>query len=376
MIVISLLICLFYLLLIGSFIVGFNKVPDLTLNDTPLKTKFSIVIPFRNEAENLPTLLKSISKLNYPTRLFEVIFVDDASEDNSAEILKTLIERQYESIETRVIQNKRISNSPKKDAITTAVTHVKYEWIITTDADCIVPKFWLDSFNVLIQSKNPNCIVAPVTYLQKKAFINRFQTLDMMSLQGATIGGFGLNFPFLCNGANFGYKTSIFKEVKGFEGNDSIASGDDIFLLEKIVKKYPNTVKYLKTDKAIVYTSAQPNWNTLISQRIRWAAKTSNYTNWFGKFTGVIVFVMNFLILALLFVSIFGIFDIKIWTGILIFKMTIDVFLLRKASEFFNQKNALSNFLSCFIIYPFFSVYVAILSFFKGYQWKGRYFTK
>ena len=69
-----------------------------------------------------------------------------------------------------------------------------------------LPKYWLDSFDEFIQQTHAICIAAPITYQTNPSFLNRFQALDILSLQGATIGGFGINKPFLCNGANFGYK--------------------------------------------------------------------------------------------------------------------------------------------------------------------------
>ena len=90
MIIFSITITLFYLFLIGSFIYGFDKIKIFMKEDLPSKTKFSIVIPFRNEAENLPSLLKTIQYLNYPKELFEVIFIDDGSKDQSWSIIEQL----------------------------------------------------------------------------------------------------------------------------------------------------------------------------------------------------------------------------------------------------------------------------------------------
>ena len=84
---IFIIITLVYLFLIGSFIYGFDKVEVFNMKDLKPKTKFSVIVPFRNEAEHLPKLLDSISHLNYPKSMFEIILVDDDSEDDS---LKTI----------------------------------------------------------------------------------------------------------------------------------------------------------------------------------------------------------------------------------------------------------------------------------------------
>lgn len=380
---IVIIIIIVYLIIIGLLIYGFDKVTDFKLQDLLSKTKFSIVIPFRNEAENLPKLLESIAKLNYPRDLFEVILVDDDSEDDSVSVIKKHIsERPLDRVYTersrstqsdiRIIKNNRTSNSPKKDAITSAIKISKHSWIITTDADCILPKYWLDTFDECIQTNQPNCIVAPVTYHGKTSFFNRFQALDFLSLQGATIGGFGIKNPFMCNGANFAYLKSEFISVNGFDGNDTISSGDDIFLLEKIVNRDAKKVHYLKSKKAIVTTNPAINLKHLIQQRLRWASKTSNLNNWFTKLVGLVVLIGNLVCLVFIPAVIFNFIYIKIAIALFSIKFSIDFLLLFKTSRFFKQENLLLSYLLSSIIYPIFSVYIALLSFFKSYQWKGR----
>ncbi|WOD44635.1 glycosyltransferase family 2 protein [Hwangdonia lutea] len=374
MVLISIIVTLLYLLLIGSFVIGFDKIPVFKLKDLKSKTTFSVIIPFRNEAGNLPNLLASIDALEYPNHLHEVIFVDDESDDESVNLIMRFLTNVRNDI--KVISNKRASNSPKKDAITTAVKQAKNDWILTTDADCILPKYWLDSFDECIQTTTSKCIVAPVIFHVKSGFLNRFQLLDMLSLQGATMGGFGIKKPFLCNGANFAYQKELFETLNGFDGNKNIASGDDIFLLEKAVKKHPENVTYLKCEQAIVTTNAQPNWKALKAQRIRWAAKTSAYNNLFGKLTGVMVFLINALIISLLPWVLLKVLSIKIFVYLLIIKFSIDYLLIFKSASFFNQKQVLSTYIFGFLLYPFFSVYIALISLFKGYKWKGRDFKK
>ena len=113
MILIALGITIVYVLVIGWLIYGFTKVNAFEYTGLPPKTSFSIIVPFRNEAENLPSLLESFSKLNYPNELFEVILVDDASE-----VRFQIADFRFQ---ITVIPNIRVSNSPKKDAITTAM---------------------------------------------------------------------------------------------------------------------------------------------------------------------------------------------------------------------------------------------------------------
>ena len=352
---------------ISLLIYGFLKIKKNQKQDLEPKTSFTIVVPFRNEKENLPVLLESFSKLNYPMNLFEVILVDD----NSKEKFQVLNSKFLVSI----IDNSRISNSPKKDAITTAIQHVKTDWVITTDADCIVPENWLLTFDNYIQQNKVSMLAGAVTYQCENSFLDHFQQLDLTSLQGATIGSFGLKNGFMCNGANFAYTKSLFQDLNGFEGNDKIASGDDVFLLQKAIEKFPDEVHYLKAQEAIVVTKPTENWKTLFHQRVRWAAKTSSYRSSFGKLLGLIVFFGNLSFVIGFFFMIFGIWSYPIFVLFAFSKFVIDCVLLFITNQFLTKTRIKSLSLSS-LLYPFFSSTVALYSLFGSYEWKDRRFTK
>ena len=367
-------ITLIYLILIGSLIYGFDKVSDFKLENISHKTAFTIIIPFRNESEHLPKLIDSLLNLDYTKTFIELIFIDDESSDNSVEIINKMMNAT--KLDYKLLKNIHNSSSPKKDAITLGIKNAKHSWIVTTDADCEVPKFWLDSFDCMIQKKSPKLIIAPVTLNYKNSFFNRFQLLDILSLQGSTIGGFGIHKPFLCNGANLAYQKSFFEDLKGFKGNENIASGDDIFILEKALKHSPKSIKYIKTPHAIVTTTVQANFRSLKAQRVRWASKTTKYNNWFGKLSGFIVLLMNATLICALTLALINIISFTFFTYICIIKFSLDFLLLFKTARFFKQEQVLFSYILSSLIYPFFSVYIAFIAVFSGYKWKGRSYIK
>jgi len=354
---------------------GFNRLPEFTPDQISAENSFSIIVPFRNEANNLPALLQSIIQLNYPTERFEVILVnDDSSDDYKTVIQNFLAENVYMQI--TVIQNSRESLSPKKDAVKTAVSKAKFDWIITTDADCLVPNYWLHNFDSFIRNNDVKMIIAPVAYTIENKFLQHFQNLDFLSLQGTTMGSFGINKPFMCNGANLCYKKEAFLQVNGFEGNGHIVSGDDVFLLEKMLDKFPNGVKYLKNFESVVFTKPQPNLKSLVQQRIRWAAKMGSTKSMFSKIVGLIVFIANAYLIFLLFLYLTHQISWKYVGLFFLIKLNVDFVLLFKTTEFFKQQDSMRRYLYSSFLYPFFSIYIAFLSFFKGFQWKGRTFKK
>ena len=359
---------LIYLLFIGQLIYGFNRMKRFSKKEFTPKTSFTIVVPFRNEKDNLPNLLHSISLLNYPKDLVEIILVDDDSYDGWK------MEDGRWKFEIRLIKNERKSNSPKKDAIETAIQIAKNDWIITTDADCLVQKDWLTIYDQYIQKNEVEMVASGVCYIPKKGFLSAFQNLDFLSLQGATIGSFGINQPFMCNGANFAYSKSFFKELNGFQGNETIASGDDVFLLHKAVSVAPKKVGFLLAKESIVATNPVATWSDLFQQRVRWASKSTGYSSVYGKLLALVVFGGNLAWIVSFLLWLVGLLDQNIFMLFVALKFLIDFILLFKTANFFESK--LQYVLASSLLYPFFSVSVAVYSLFGKYSWKGRNFRK
>ena len=375
MIYFSILISIIYFVLILAFIIGFDKIELIQNKNTTPKNSFSIVVPFRNEAPNLTQLLNSLLAINYLTELFEILLVNDDSKDNFKIIIESF-KQQNPSLNIQLINNKISANSPKKDAITLAIKKSKFEWIVTTDADCIVPENWLQLFNQYIGEKQPLLISAPVKFKGQNTFLYHFQNLNFNSLVGSTIGSFGLKKPFMCNGANLCYKKETFFTVNGFEGNSKIASGDDVFLLEKINTAFPNKACYLKSNEAIVQTNSETNLKSFFNQQIRWASKSTAYKSDFSKFVGLTILGMNLMLIALLFLVIINPLFWKYLLIICIQKLFFDFLLIFKTSLFLKNTHSLKYTIFISILYPFFIVYIGVLSLFKSYNWKGRNFSK
>lgn len=375
-IIVAVVVCVTYSCIIISFLIGIKNLKGEVFSKNQLpEIKFSIIIPFRNEAVNLPELLLGLIGLDYNRNLYELIFIDDESEDQSVALIENYLSKE-EDINYSILKNTRKSNSPKKDAIASAITKANFEWILTTDADCYVPATWLKSFNSIILKANPVMVIGPVTYKLEKGFINAFETLDFLSLTGSTMGGCGIGKPFLCNGANLAYQKKVFLEVNGFSGNDSIAGGDDIFMLEKLQNKFPEKIVFLKQQEAIVVTKPAGSFKKLWSQRLRWASKTAAYANRFALLIGLTVFAMNTFLILLFVFYVFNVVEFTILSAMYLVKFNLDFLLLFQAAKFYQQEHVLKAYFFSSIIYPVFNFLIALRSFFGGYDWKGRHFKK
>lgn len=365
---------LMYCIVIGALYAGCTTV-SLTTTTAAYRPekKFSIVVPFRNEENALPRLLASLARLRYPENLVEIIFVNDGSQDASVDtIRKAVLSFPYV-----ILENQRRTASPKKDAIVTAISRSKMEWIITTDADCMLPELWLSKFNDFILEHRPRMVAAPVLFTSDGTFLQNFQQLEMAALQGATIGGFGLGRPFMCNGANLGYEKTLFESLSGFAGNEKTASGDDVFLLHKAVAD-GQKVMFLKSADAVVETNPAQNLREWTQQRIRWVAKSSGYRNPAATLVALVVFFGNLATCLAIALLLFDLATGKMENGpllpVVFLKFLVDGILIRKSTRFFAV--GMSGYPVMALLYPFVSTYVAVRSVFGKYEWKGRKFTR
>jgi cellulose synthase/poly-beta-1,6-N-acetylglucosamine synthase-like glycosyltransferase len=372
--IISLVILVVYSFFIIQLIFGFDKIKAFKPTDLYPKTFFTIIVPFRNEAKNLPKLLESFSNLNYPHQLIEIIMVDDFSTDNSERIcLQWRVKNDY--LDTTLLENLLLSNSPKKDALGRAIPIAKHDWIITTDADCTVQQNWLLTLDNYIQTNQPEMIVGAVLYKTKNNWFHHFQQLDLMSLQGVTVGSFGIGTPFMCNGANLAYTKKLFLKLDGFNGNNNMASGDDVFLLQKAVNFNLDNVHYLKNKDFIVTTKPENDLFKLFIQRVRWASKTSGYNSNYAKFLAITVLLMNLNLLVSFGLLVSGYLDWQFLLIVFIIKYVVDYILLFKSNRYLRKGKFLMPIASS-IVYPLFSSLVGIYSLFGSFNWKGRTFKK
>ncbi len=337
-------------------------------------TKISVVVPVRNESDNIQPCLNSILFQNYPENLFEVIIVDDHSTDDTLSILKSVKDQRLKVLSLADFIDDTKESAFKKKAIEIAVDHAQGELIVTTDGDCIAPKRWLQRMAHLYESKAPKFIAAPVNFYQEESLLEYFQSIDFTGMMGITGAGIQGRFMNMCNGANLAYSKKAFYEVGGFSGINHLASGDDMLLMQKIAKKYPGEIAYLKNEKATIQTKAQETWKDFFNQRIRWASKSSDYKEW--QVTAMLGVVWLFCIsifmtlISIVFLGIHGLWMLLIQLAI---KTIIDYALLSRTTRFFKREDLMKHFLLSQFLHIFYIVWVGTLSIFvKKYVWKGR----
>lgn len=362
-----------YFILIFNYERWFEKLRYFTPAQSSPVTRFSIIIPARNEEDNIEKCILSILNNDYPVELFEIIVADDFSTDTTPDVVKTL-QQQYPNVKLMQLANfvSGKLNSYKKKAIETSISMAANEWIITTDADCTVPKQWLALYDAYIQQSNPVFVAAPVMFTCNGSFISMFQCLDFISLQGITAASVSAGFHSMCNGANLAYSKAAFTAVNGFKGVDNIASGDDMLLMHKILKQFPGKVGYLFSPQAIVLTAPMPDWKSFINQRIRWASKATSYDDKRIFWVLLLVYLFNVYLLLLPVVAIFYPPFFMYWLLLLLGKTICELGFMKHVAKFFSLNKLLWWFP---FMQPFHIIYTVIsgwLGKFGKYEWKSR----
>jgi len=349
-----------YLAAIGYIRRWWRRLPEwrTPTNDNP--TVFiSVIVPARNEAANIEACLQSLLSQNYPVNLFEIIVVDDHSEDDTAVRARALHDDRIRVVTAPGMQ--------KKQALAYGVSLAQGELIASTDADCQAPPQWLSLLASAYEKQQPAFIAAPVAFHKENNLLGYFQSLDYLGMMVLTGAGIYSGRLLLANGANLAYPKAVFEEVGGFAGIDHVASGDDMFLLQKIARRYPGRLFFIKNPEATVFTQPQPSLGSLWSQRLRWASKSS-------AFRGGVMLVYLALVFAVCWGFLLGLALAPFAALVLLaFKLLADYALLREACLYFHRTDLMRYFIPAQLLHI---AYIALIGlaggFVRRYRWKGR----
>ncbi len=354
----------FYSSFILRIITGIRNLRSITPLEENELPDVSLIIPFRNEEENLPGLIRSLANLEYPREKLEILFVDDHSTDNSREILADIVKQENVKL---ISTNKE----GKKLAVDSAVRNAKGEIIVITDADCTHPKKWIKTL-VSNFDDQTGFVAGAVMFSAYNSIFDRLQQLEFAGLVISSAGLIGSNQPFSCSAANIAFRKNVFFEVEGYKGNENIPSGDDEFLMQKIAYSTEWKVKYAIGKDVLVTTNTNKNLTEFINQRSRWASKGFNYSN---KLLTIQLILIFFYFLLIPVSLVWGVADSKYFlTGALAFiwKIVWDYIAMRFGKKYIFPMLSLRYFLLAELFHIPYILVSSILGTFGFYNWKNR----
>ena len=329
-----------------------KEVPDI---------KTSIILPVRNESIHIESIIHQVLAQN--SDQFELIIINDHSDDDTLTILHKFSDNRINII------NLAGDLAGKKAAITHGIQHAQNEWIITIDADINLGDNWLST--ILLNLREDICLVGPVEISSALNTIEQLQQWDLLAMQGFTRFGIESNLFVMGNGANLAFQKSAFKKVNGYAGNEGVASGDDLFLLEKFHTDPAITVQYLTDPRAIAGTAPCPDVRSFIAQRIRWGSKMRAIRKNKIKVILALVYAAN-LVWLIGLVTLFFVWNDR-FLVIILAKIFVDFWFLNRVGRFFQRQISVITFLKIYLLQTLYILIVGILGILKiPVEWKGR----
>lgn len=317
---------------------------------TDLLNQLTVIIPFRNEANNLPSLLQSIQ--NQEVLPKRILLINDHSEDDFEEIIHS-----FERLPIEVLHLD--SQKGKKAAIQLGIENTLTTYTLTLDADIELPSSY---FSTLQYISLQDAHILPVR-IQGQDFFSFFN-FDYYYL---FLLNSGLHFflkPFTASGANFLFKTEIYKNFLSTDTHQNTSSGDDIYFLQYLNQKGYKTQISIDSNLT-VSTSFPSDFSSILHQRVRWLKKSSSTTT-----TSIILSLIG-LVYHFGFITLLFIHSDK-WIELTLLKISWDwvIFLpyLNRINTSFHPLR-----LSIFsLLFPFWIVFILISSIFIRPIWKKR----
>lgn len=348
---------------------GWFEIPTVISNYKPTR-RVSVIIAARNEEAGIARTIEAILHQKFPSELLELIVIDDHSTDCTSEVVLSYADRGVQLIQ---LNESNKLNSYKKLAIAKAIDLCSGDIIVTTDADCRMDEYWLNTVISYFETQDLYMLSSPVIYSEEKSFFERLQTLEFLYLIGLGAAGIGNKNPTTCNGANLAYRKDIFYELGGFSGIDELASGDDELFLHKVAARYPHKIGFCKSTDAIIFTDAKPTLRSFISQRKRWASKSTKYKNKAIVLLGITIWLFNFCMLASLLAGLFYHYSyLFTFLVVLVVKIIVEYLFIQPLTQFSNREELMRYLPILSSLHIIYLVYIGILGNIGKYDWKGR----
>tara|TARA_B100001250_G_scaffold402989_1_gene416869 strand:- start:1013 stop:2110 length:1098 start_codon:yes stop_codon:yes gene_type:complete len=348
----------FYLIAIYKLLKTKNQRSKIISDFIPF---ISIVVPAKNESENIAKCMDSLILQNYPKDRYEIIPVDDGSNDETFKLMKTISKKNSSIKPLKIDSNLSYG---KLDAIDLGILHSKGEIILTTDADVWMGNNWL---NTMIKPFKQNTGMVVGIAMEETSFnpVKSFQLLDASVIRIISAALVEISKPITCQGANLAFRKIAYLEVREKVLKLAKRFGNREWLMQEmnIAAKW-EIISQIDKD-SFVYTNSPENWVTLINQRSRWASTGKQYSKLSIRlYLTIIYLAMLSFLLALIFLDFQSV--IYLWAS----KLIIDILMAIMIAICLEKPKLLLAFPIVYFFQPLIVVVSGFLGTFKLYSWK------
>ncbi|WP_298951202.1 glycosyltransferase [uncultured Nonlabens sp.] len=238
-----------------------------------LKKAVSVIVCSKNEQKNLKKLVPKLLEQDHPN--FELILINDASYDNTKDVIEGFMSQDARVKMVDVVNNESFWGN-KKYALTLGIKKAVNDHLIFIDADCTPnSKQWL-SLMAMHLSEEKKIVLGYGGYQKiKKSLLNaliRYET----GLTAIQYFSYAMNGnPYMGVGRNLAYTASQFYEVSGFISHIKIMGGDDDLFVNQAATKQ-NTAVSLNPN-SFTTSKAKKTWSSWWKQKKRHINTASHY---------------------------------------------------------------------------------------------------
>jgi cellulose synthase/poly-beta-1,6-N-acetylglucosamine synthase-like glycosyltransferase len=249
--------------------------------------ELTVLVPLRNEAENLPNLLDCLHRSNVrPTRW---IFINDHSEDEGNSIFE--YHANGLAIEWISLPD---GMQGKKEALRFGMSLVTTKWVLTMDADVTFKPTYFYQIQELPEA---DLWILPAVLIAESP-LNLWQEVDLHMMNAINVGLYGVYRPVICSGANLLFQLEVYRQVDDWEAHRSVSSGDDIFTL-RAFRRAKRDVRLISEPLLAVFSPTTRGLWDFMNQRLRWIGKTTQVKDHFATFLGALQSLVSILFLAI-----------------------------------------------------------------------------
>lgn len=331
----------------------------------------TILVAARNEEQNITVCLNSLLNQDYPADCFEVLLINDRSTDRTRELAEALAER-HPNLVLRNITQDPTGITGKQNAIMLGLREARGEFILNTDADCVVPPTWISRTVAHFGEKVGLVIGMTVMHAkdEKASLFARFQSLDLCYLLHAAIGTTGWGLPATCIGNNFAYRRKMYDELGGYE-TIGYCVAEEAALFAALRKQGTWQVSAAEEPGAHVVTLPEPTLKRHFRQRMRWVVGGKDSVK---SLMGILNFILLYHLVLLASPALYFVPALRLsLVAAIASKIVTDFLVVLQAARRIRRYDLLFAFLPFEIYFIAYSSLIGIASLFaREIEWKGQ----
>ena len=236
----------------------------------------SVIVCARNEEQNIQDYLQALLEQDYPK--FEVIVVDDGSQDKTQEVAERYAQ-EYPNLYVTFVPKDAHIISTKKLALTIGAKAAHYEYLLLTDADCRPEsRHWIRE---MVKGFAPHkgqtteVVLGYGAYYESDTLLNSIISYDTL-FNGMQYMGMALSgHPYMGVGRNLAYRRSTFFAHSGFRGMLAARAGDDDLFVNKISTRHNTQV--VCSRESLTWSVPKKTWREWLHQKRRHLSVSPNY---------------------------------------------------------------------------------------------------